>query len=102
MGLGSAHSSAYGSSQGLGMSGPSDHVEDNFPVEEVTPVKAKKVSKRHQKANKTDNLEASKLWITAEEVALCKAWTDVSKNNIRGNAMKTMGVWLAVLDDFEK
>ncbi|GJR10280.1 hypothetical protein Tco_0792932 [Tanacetum coccineum] len=50
------------------MSGPSDHVEDNFPVEEVTPVKAKKVSKRHQKAKTTDNLEASKPWITAEKV----------------------------------
>nr|GEU94325.1 hypothetical protein [Tanacetum cinerariifolium] len=67
------HSSAHGSSQGLGMSGPFDPVEDEFFVEEVTLVKAKKVTKRHKKAKTTDNLEASKPWITAKEIALCKA-----------------------------
>nr|GEV02857.1 hypothetical protein [Tanacetum cinerariifolium] len=79
-------------SGGLGMSGPFDPVEDDFSVEEVRPIKAKKVSKRRQKAKTTDNLEASKPWITAKEIAFCKAWTDVSKNNIRGNAMKMRGV----------
>ncbi|GJX77956.1 hypothetical protein Tco_0324767 [Tanacetum coccineum] len=50
----------------------------------------------------TENHEASKPWITMEEVALYKAWIDVSENNIRGNAMKRRGFWFAVLDYFGK
>nr|GEZ15171.1 hypothetical protein [Tanacetum cinerariifolium] len=81
---------------------PSYPVEDDSLVEEVAPVKAKKVSKRRQKAKTTENHEASKPWITMEEVALYKVWIDMSENNIRGNAMKTMGFRFAVLDYFEK
>ncbi|GJT09492.1 hypothetical protein Tco_0856534 [Tanacetum coccineum] len=43
----------------------------------------------HGSAKTTINKEASKPWTTAEDVALCKAWVDVSDNNIKGNAMKT-------------
>nr|GEX75773.1 reverse transcriptase domain-containing protein [Tanacetum cinerariifolium] len=84
------------------MGGPSYPVEDDSLIEEVAPVKAKKVSKRRQKDKTTENHEASKPWITMEEVALYKAWIDVSENNIRGNAMKTMGFRFTVLDYFEK
>ncbi|GKB79938.1 hypothetical protein Tco_0946833 [Tanacetum coccineum] len=77
-------------------------LKTTLPFEEVAPVKAKKVSKRRQKARTTENHEASKPWITMKEVALYKAWIDVSENNIRGNAMKTRGFWFAVLDYFGK
>ncbi|GJW74968.1 hypothetical protein Tco_0134338 [Tanacetum coccineum] len=50
----------------------------------------------------TENHEASKPWITMEEVVLYKAWIDMSENNIRGNAIKTRGFWFAVLDYFGK
>ncbi|GKE11470.1 hypothetical protein Tco_1415021 [Tanacetum coccineum] len=36
-----------------------------------------------------------------EEIALCKAWCDVSENNIAGNGMKTKGFWDAVIKYFE-
>ncbi|GKC40368.1 hypothetical protein Tco_1052752 [Tanacetum coccineum] len=64
-------------------------LDDDSPVEEVVHVKPNKVSKCHQKAKTTNNQESSKPWTTEEEVALCKAWCDVSKNNIRRNAMET-------------
>jgi hypothetical protein len=89
---GSAHGSAHGSAP----------VEDGSPVEEVAPVKAKKVSKRASKAKKNDNKETSKAWTTDEEIALCKAWCDVSENSVRGNTMKSRGFWGEVIDYFEK
>nr|GEY11655.1 RNA-directed DNA polymerase, eukaryota [Tanacetum cinerariifolium] len=55
----------------------STFVEDDSLVEEaVAPVKAKKVSKRHQKSVMTKNKESAKSWTTAKEVTLCQAlWT---------------------------
>nr|GEV70157.1 hypothetical protein [Tanacetum cinerariifolium] len=68
MGHGLAHDMTQGSAP----------VEDDSLVKEVVPVKAKKVSKRHQKPKTTDNQDSSKPWTTAKDVALCKAWCDVS------------------------
>nr|GEW61686.1 hypothetical protein [Tanacetum cinerariifolium] len=44
-------------------------------------------------AKKNDNKKMAKPWITEDEIALCKAWCDVSENSIRGNAMKNRGFW---------
>ncbi|GKE62050.1 hypothetical protein Tco_1512417, partial [Tanacetum coccineum] len=79
----------YSASYGWGMGGPSDLVENESPIKEVAPVKAKKVIKQRQKAKMTINKEASKRCTRTEEVVLCKAWFDVSKNRIKGNFMKT-------------
>ncbi|GJY81720.1 retrotransposon protein, putative, ty3-gypsy subclass [Tanacetum coccineum] len=38
----------------------------------------------------------------AEEIALCQAWCNVSKNNIAGNSIKTSGFWDAVITYFGK
>ncbi|GJU61820.1 hypothetical protein Tco_1243655 [Tanacetum coccineum] len=46
--------------------------------------------------------ESSKQWTTAKEVALFKAWCDVSKNSVRGNTMKTRGFWSEVIAYCEK
>ncbi|GJT31509.1 hypothetical protein Tco_0921928 [Tanacetum coccineum] len=91
MGHGLAHDSTHGLAP----------VEDDSLVKEVVPVKAMKVSKRHQKAKTTDNLE-SKPWTTAEDVTSCKAWCDVSKNIAIENVMKTRGFWSEVIAYFEK
>nr|GEV03899.1 hypothetical protein [Tanacetum cinerariifolium] len=72
-------------------------IEDESPVKEVAPVKAKKVTKRRKISKTTINKEASKPWTTAEEGALCKAWVDVSKNNIKENDQKTRGFWLTLI-----
>ncbi|GJV93084.1 hypothetical protein Tco_1540897 [Tanacetum coccineum] len=77
----SAHSSSYGSAT----------IEDDSPVEEVTRVKAKKVSKRASKVKMTNNKDTSKPWTTTKEIALCKAWCNVSKNSVKGDAMKIKG-----------
>ncbi|GKG30145.1 hypothetical protein Tco_0420043, partial [Tanacetum coccineum] len=58
--------------------------------------------KRRQKTVPTENKELSKPWTIAEEVALCQAWCDVSENSITGNAMKSKGFWLKVIEYFEK
>ncbi|GJX09103.1 ABC transporter G family member 7 isoform X2 [Tanacetum coccineum] len=90
MGQGSAHGSAP--------------VDDDSPVEEMSPVKAKKPSKRASKAMKNDTKEKepTKEWTTAEEIALCQVWSDVSKNNEKGNGMKAKGFWEAVINYFIK
>ncbi|GKC32046.1 hypothetical protein Tco_1039340 [Tanacetum coccineum] len=89
-------------SMGQGSAYGSAPIEDDSPVEEVaTPVKGKKVSKRRQKTVPTENKKSSKPWTTEEEVALCQAWCDVSENNITGNAMKSRGFWLKVIEYFE-
>ncbi|GKD34602.1 hypothetical protein Tco_1250111 [Tanacetum coccineum] len=95
MGYGSGHGSAYGSAHG---SAPvNDDEEDDSPVEEVSPVKAKKPSRRASRAKKDDPKEPPKDWTVAEEIALCQAWCDVFENNIAGNSMKTRGFWDAVI-----
>nr|GFA29123.1 hypothetical protein [Tanacetum cinerariifolium] len=43
-------------------------------------------------AKTIDNRESSQPWTTMEETALCKAWCDVSENNVKGDAMETRGV----------
>ncbi|GKB69477.1 ABC transporter G family member 7 isoform X2 [Tanacetum coccineum] len=62
--------------------------DDDSPVEELPPIKAKKPSKRASKTKKNDNKESSKEWTTAEEIVLCKGWCDVSENSEKGNTMK--------------
>nr|GEW15543.1 hypothetical protein [Tanacetum cinerariifolium] len=76
-GQGSGQSSGgnqyYYTGQDYSMGHCSAHVEDDSPVEEVAPVKAKKVSKRRQKAKTTNNHESSEPLTTTAEVSLCKA-----------------------------
>ncbi|GJT36379.1 hypothetical protein Tco_0926798 [Tanacetum coccineum] len=81
----------YYPSQDYSMGHGSTPVKDDSPVEEVALVKAKNAIKRASKAKKNDNKETAKPWITEDEVALCRAWCDVSENSIRGNAMKNRG-----------
>ncbi|GJX92467.1 hypothetical protein Tco_0345793 [Tanacetum coccineum] len=85
MGQGSAHDTAHGSA-------PVDD-DDDSPVEEMSPVKAKKPSKRALRAKKNDikKKEAPKEWTKAKEIALCQAWCDVSENSEKGNSMKAKG-----------
>ncbi|GKA18656.1 hypothetical protein Tco_0698571 [Tanacetum coccineum] len=52
-----------------------ENLFDESPVKEVALVKAKKVTKRRQKAKMTINKEVSKPWTAAEEGALCKDFT---------------------------
>ncbi|GJS18794.1 40S ribosomal protein S20-2 [Tanacetum coccineum] len=83
MGQGSAHGSVHSSAP----------VDDNdSPVEEMSPVKAKKPSKCASKAKKNDTKkkESPKDWTTTEEIALCRAWCDVSKNSEKGYEYKLM------------
>ncbi|GKC88957.1 hypothetical protein Tco_1149606 [Tanacetum coccineum] len=67
--------------------------DDDSPIEEMSPVKAKKSSKHASKAKKNDTKEKEppKDWTTAEEIALCQAWCDVSKNVKKGNCIKDKG-----------
>ncbi|GKD98046.1 hypothetical protein Tco_1381943 [Tanacetum coccineum] len=81
----------YYPSQDYSMGHGSAPVKDDSPVEEVALVKAKNAIKRTSKAKKNDNKETAKPWTTEDEVALCRAWCDVSENSIRGNAMKNRG-----------
>nr|GEY13312.1 hypothetical protein [Tanacetum cinerariifolium] len=74
--------------------------DDDSPVEEMPPVKAKKPSKRASKAKKNATKEPPKEWTTAKEVALCKGWGDVLENCERGNCMKTKGFWDVVINYF--
>ncbi|GJU24876.1 hypothetical protein Tco_1163497 [Tanacetum coccineum] len=78
--------------------------DDDSLVEEMSPVKAKKPSKRALRAKKNDakEKEAPKDWNKAEEIVLCQAWCDVSENSEKGNSMKAKGFWEAVIKYFEK
>nr|GEY27566.1 hypothetical protein [Tanacetum cinerariifolium] len=87
MGHGSAHGLAHGSIPVY------DNEEDDSHVEEVSPVKPKKPSRRTARAKIDDLEEPPKDWTVAKETALCQAWCDVSENNIAGNSMKTKGFW---------
>ncbi|GJR00844.1 hypothetical protein Tco_0523828 [Tanacetum coccineum] len=74
MGQGSAHGSA-----------PVD--DDDSPVEEMSPVKAKKPSKRASRAKKNDGkeIEAPKDWTKAEEIALIQRGKKIQdfRNHLR-------------------
>ncbi|GJX40829.1 40S ribosomal protein S20-2 [Tanacetum coccineum] len=89
MGHGSGHGSAHGSAHG---SVPFHDDEDDSPVEEVSPVKPKKPSRRATKVK-----EPPKEWTVKEEIALCQGWCDVSENNISGNSMEAKRFWEAVI-----
>nr|GEW33646.1 hypothetical protein [Tanacetum cinerariifolium] len=54
----------------------------------ISPVKAKKPSKRASKAKKNDiqEKEPPKEWTTTKEIALCRGWCDVSENCEKENA----------------
>nr|GEX37066.1 hypothetical protein [Tanacetum cinerariifolium] len=69
-----------------------------------TPSHFKKPSKYASKAKKNDTKEKEppKDWTTAEEIALCRAWCDVSKNTEKGNGMKAKGFWNEFIKYFEK
>ncbi|GJU94085.1 hypothetical protein Tco_1318841 [Tanacetum coccineum] len=90
------HGSTHGSAS------VNDDKEDDSPVEEVSPVKPKKPSRRAIRAKKNDPRELPKEWTVEEEIALCQSWCDVSENNIVGNSMKTKGFWDAVITYLEK
>ncbi|GJR37392.1 hypothetical protein Tco_1213076 [Tanacetum coccineum] len=67
-GHGSAHSSAHGSV-------PFHDDEDDSPIEEVSPVKHKKPSRRAAKAKKDETKEVKeppKEWTVEEDIALCQ------------------------------
>ncbi|GJS15753.1 hypothetical protein Tco_0410225 [Tanacetum coccineum] len=78
-GYGSGHGSAHGSDHGLAP--VNDDVEDDSPVEEVSPVKPKKPSRHTARAKKDDPKEPPKDWTVAEEIALCQAWCDGRKKS---------------------
>nr|GEU46795.1 hypothetical protein [Tanacetum cinerariifolium] len=54
--------------------GPSEPVEDDFPVEEVAAVKPKRKYTRRRQPIKKNDKEFVEPWTPEEEVALCKAW----------------------------
>ncbi|GKA70023.1 hypothetical protein Tco_0776087 [Tanacetum coccineum] len=62
-------------------------------VDMVLPASA---STRRRKA------KTSQPWTTAEVITLCKAWCDVTENNVIGEAMKIRGFWSEVVAYFEK
>ncbi|GJT94507.1 hypothetical protein Tco_1090025 [Tanacetum coccineum] len=110
MGHGSGHGSAHGSAHG---SFPFHDDEHDSPVEEVSPVKPKKPSRRATKAKKDEPKEVKedepkevkeepKEWTVEEEIVSCQGWCDVSENNISRNSMKAKGFWEAVIRYFEK
>ncbi|GKB95261.1 hypothetical protein Tco_0981398 [Tanacetum coccineum] len=80
--------------------GPSQLVEDDYPVEEVAPVK-RKYLRRHQSGKKNDK-DLSEPWIPQEEVVLCRAWVDVSENSVDENAKKAAWFWTEVITYFQK
>nr|GEW18107.1 hypothetical protein [Tanacetum cinerariifolium] len=94
------HSSAHGSAHGSAPVNADE--EDDYLVEEVSPVKPKKPSRRAAMAKKNDPKEPPKEWTVEEEIALCQAWCDVSENNVVRNSMKTKGFWDAVITYIEK
>ncbi|GJU06863.1 glutathione S-transferase T3-like protein [Tanacetum coccineum] len=71
---------------------PSERIEDDSPVEEVEPVKAKRKHTRRRQPLKKSDKEFVESWIIEEEIALCKAWESTSKNNIEGNGKNASGV----------
>nr|GEX98948.1 putative reverse transcriptase domain-containing protein [Tanacetum cinerariifolium] len=70
----------------------------------VTMSPFKKPSKRASRAKKNNAMdkEPTKDWTKAEENALCRAWFDVSENSEKGNNIKVMGFWEAIINYFKK
>nr|GEV68060.1 hypothetical protein [Tanacetum cinerariifolium] len=60
------------------------------------------ISKRRRKAKTTNNLASSKPLSPAKENALCKPWCNVSENSVRGDTIKTRGLWSEVIAYLEK
>ncbi|GKC92477.1 zinc finger, CCHC-type containing protein, partial [Tanacetum coccineum] len=87
---------------GYGSAPVNDDEEDDSPVEEVSPAKPKKPSRRIARAKKNDPREPPKERTVEKEIGLCQAWCDVSENNVVGNNMKTKGFWDAFITYFEK
>nr|GEY67443.1 hypothetical protein [Tanacetum cinerariifolium] len=73
--------------------GPSEHVEDDSPVEEVAAVKPKRKYTRRGQPIKKNDKEFVESWTPEEEVALCKAWVHASENSVEGNGKKVAGFW---------
>lgn len=95
----------YSMGQGLGHGSFHDSalLEDDSPVEEMPPFKAKKPSKRAAKSKKDDGKHKEQklvIWTTKGEVALCRAWCDVSKNSELGNTMNAKGFSKKVIITF--
>ncbi|GKE26896.1 glutathione S-transferase T3-like protein [Tanacetum coccineum] len=73
---------------------------EDSPVEAVatSSPKTKKPTRARQKRTiQSDNAPRQTAWTHEEEIALCKGWVDVSKNNMLGNSRKEAGFWCAVL-----
>nr|GEV55141.1 hypothetical protein [Tanacetum cinerariifolium] len=92
MGHGSGYDSAHSSAT----------IEDDSPVKEVAPVKAKKVSKRASKAKMTDDKDTSKPWTTAEEITLCKAEHDAITSKWKNRVRPRIGAFHAIIDNVER
>ncbi|GKG38489.1 hypothetical protein Tco_0460201, partial [Tanacetum coccineum] len=60
------------------------------------------VSSRRRNTKTTDDQVSSQPWTTTEEIALCKAWYDVTENNVTGDNMKMRGFWSDVVAYFER
>ncbi|GJT16957.1 probable protein S-acyltransferase 17, partial [Tanacetum coccineum] len=56
--------------------GVNDNEKDDSPVEEVSPVKLKKPTRRAARSKKNDPKEPPKEWTVGEEIALYQAWCD--------------------------
>ncbi|GJV92951.1 hypothetical protein Tco_1540764 [Tanacetum coccineum] len=70
--------------------GSSQPVQDDSPVEEVAAPVKRKYTKRPQQSKKNDKDLVNPL-SPEEEIALCKAWVDVSENNVQGNVRRAKG-----------
>lgn len=96
MGQDSGHGSYHGSMS----------VEDEDDVEELSPIKPKKPSRRATKAkDKGKQPEPTKkveAWSKAEEVALCRAFIFISENSAKGNAANRNRFWKLVIEYFIK
>ncbi|GKA96185.1 hypothetical protein Tco_0818280 [Tanacetum coccineum] len=79
--------------------GPSQPVRDKSHVEEVTTPVNRKSTKRPQQSKKNDK-DVADPWSLEEEVALCKAWVDVSENSVEGNARKGRGFGRKYINTF--
>lgn len=80
-------------------------VEDDDDVEETSPIKPKKPSRRATKANhkgkQSEPAKKNEPWTKAEEVALCRAFIYVSENSERGNAINMFKFWEEMIAYFQ-
>nr|GEW60458.1 putative reverse transcriptase domain-containing protein [Tanacetum cinerariifolium] len=60
------------------------------------------VSNLRRKAKTTDNQTSSQPWTTTNKITLCKAWCDITENNVTGDAMKMRGFRSKIVAYFEK